>query len=56
MKDTSLPVEMGRKLADVNSKFIEYYEIPQGDHISILTTHRDLIFHSLLGNKAKGLK
>jgi len=50
-KDASLPVEMGRQLADVNPEFIEYYEIPQGDHISILTTHRDLIFQSLLGTK-----
>ncbi len=55
-KDTSLPVEMGRKLADVNPEFIKYYEIPQGDHISIITTHRDLIFHSLLGAKTKSLK
>lgn len=47
-KDTSLPVEMGRKLAAVNPDRIKYYEIPQGDHVSILTTHRDLIFHSLL--------
>ena len=55
-KDTSLPVEMGRKLADVNSEYVEYYEIPQGDHISILTTHRDLIFHSLLDPKPNTLK
>jgi pimeloyl-ACP methyl ester carboxylesterase len=47
-KDTSLPVEMGRKLAAVNPDLINYYEIPQGDHISVLTTHRDLIFHTLL--------
>jgi pimeloyl-ACP methyl ester carboxylesterase len=53
-KDASLPVEMGRKLAAVNPDLINYYEIPQGDHISILTTHRDLIFHSLLGAAAKG--
>jgi hypothetical protein len=52
-KDASLPVEMGRKLAAVYPDLINYYEIPQGDHISILTTHRDLIFHSLLGTTAK---
>lgn len=55
-KDTILPVEMGRKLADVNLELIEYYEIPQGDHTSILITHRDLIFHALLGIKTKSLK
>jgi pimeloyl-ACP methyl ester carboxylesterase len=54
-KDTSLPVEMGRKLTAVNPKYIEYHEISQGDHISILTTHRDLIFHSLIGTNSKGL-
>jgi len=48
-KDASLPVEMGRELANINPDFIQYHEIPQGDHSSILTTHRDLIFHSLLG-------
>lgn len=47
--DASLPPEMGRKLAGIRPELIEYYEIPQGDHTSILTTHRDLIFHSLLG-------
>jgi pimeloyl-ACP methyl ester carboxylesterase len=55
--DTSLPVEMGRKLAAVDPDLIDYYEIPQGDHSSILTTHRDLIFHSLTGTNEneKGL-
>jgi pimeloyl-ACP methyl ester carboxylesterase len=48
-KDASLPVEMGRKLADVNREAIEFHEIPEGDHVSILTSHRDTIFHSLLG-------
>jgi fermentation-respiration switch protein FrsA (DUF1100 family) len=50
-RDTSLPVEMGRKLADTNREVIEFREIPEGDHVSILTTHRDYIFHSLLGKK-----
>jgi len=54
-RDTSLPVAMGRKLAAVNPDLINYHEIPQGDHISVLTTHRDLIFHSLLGTNSKGL-
>ena len=48
-RDASLPVEMGRKLADTNREVIEFYEISEGDHVSILTTHRDYIFHSLLG-------
>jgi pimeloyl-ACP methyl ester carboxylesterase len=48
-KDASLPVEMGRKLTDINRELIEFIEIPEGDHISILTTHRDYIFYSLLG-------
>ena len=50
-KDASLPVAMGRKLADTNREVIEFREIPEGDHVSILTTHRDYIFHSLLGKK-----
>lgn len=50
-RDASLPVEMGRKLADTNREVIEFREIPEGDHVSILTTHRDYIFHSLLGKK-----
>jgi pimeloyl-ACP methyl ester carboxylesterase len=53
-KDTSLPVEMGRKLADISQESIEYREIPEGDHVSILTTHRGYIFHSLLGTNDKG--
>jgi len=53
-QDTSLPVEMGRKLASLDPKLIQYYEIPRGDHTSILTTHRDLIFHSLLGIHGPG--
>ena len=48
-QDASLPVEMGRELANLNPDLIQYFEIPQGDHSSILTTHRDLIFYSLLG-------
>ena len=48
-KDTSLPVEMGRKLRNINPKIIQFYEIPEGDHTSILKTHRDLIFYTLLG-------
>ena len=48
-KDASLPVEMGRKLADINREAIEFHEIPEGDHVSILTTHRDTIFYALLG-------
>lgn len=54
-RDLSLPVEMGRKLADLSPKFIEYREIPEGDHTSILTTHRDYIFHALLGTDDKEL-
>jgi hypothetical protein len=54
IRDTSLPVEMGRKLANLDTEFIEYFEIPQGDHVSILTTHRNLIFDSLLDTKSKG--
>jgi hypothetical protein len=46
-KVSSLPVEMGRKLAAINPDLINYYEIPQGDHISVLTTQRDLIFFTL---------
>lgn len=48
-KDTSLPVEMGQELAGLNPNLIRYFEIPEGGHSTILTTHRDFIFHSLLG-------
>lgn len=48
-KDKLLPVEMGRELAKTDRRNIRYVEIPEGDHTSILTTHRALIFHTLLG-------
>ena len=47
-KDISLPVEMGRELAEIDPELINYYELPESDHSSLLTTHRDLIFHTLL--------
>jgi pimeloyl-ACP methyl ester carboxylesterase len=47
--DTTLPVRMGRSLQAVAPKKIAYHEFPGDDHISILTTHRDLIFATLTG-------
>ncbi|MBU0675423.1 MAG: alpha/beta fold hydrolase [Proteobacteria bacterium] len=47
--DTTLPVEMGRTLAGVDSSKITYFEAQNDDHVSILTTHRELIFDSLVG-------
>jgi surfactin synthase thioesterase subunit len=52
-KDKSLPIEMGRELKDISSEDIVFYEILDGDHSSILTTHRDLIFKSLLGTSSQ---
>lgn len=43
-KDTSLPVAMGRELAALDPARITYLEFPADDHVSILTTCRDLIF------------
>ena len=53
VQDTTLPVEMGRELAALNAENIRYYEISDGNHSSILTTHRDLIFKTLLGIEHK---
>ncbi len=50
-EDKSLPVQMARELFNIDTEMITYHEIPQGGHINILTTHRDLVFHSLLGIK-----
>ena len=50
-KDKSLPVEMGRELRDIAPNKIIFHEIIDGDHSSILTTHRELIFNSLLGTE-----
>lgn len=52
-KDRSLPVEMGRQVAAVDERVI-LHEIPTGDHVTVLTTHRDLIFHSLWRDNVKG--
>lgn len=48
-QDRSLPVRMGRELADIGPQRIRYVEIPGGGHSTILTTHRDQIFKTLLG-------
>ncbi len=50
--DASLPVEMGLELYDVDRKHIHFYEIPGAGHVDILTSHRDLIFQSLLKGEA----
>lgn len=48
-EDTSLPVEMGRELAAIDPERVNYLEFPEDDHVSILTTRRDLIFGILNG-------
>lgn len=51
-KDTVMPVHMGRELASIDPHHIVYHEVVDGNHTNILTTHRDLIFHTLLyGNR-----
>lgn len=47
--DKSLPFAMGEELAAINPKKILFFEIMDGDHTGILTSHRDLIFHATLG-------
>lgn len=47
--DTTLPVTMGRELAAIDSEQIEFYEFADDDHVSILTTRRDLIFNLMNG-------
>ncbi|MFN2366630.1 MAG: alpha/beta hydrolase [Desulfurivibrionaceae bacterium] len=48
-KDALLPVDMGRELAALDPTRITYLEFPADDHVSILTTCRDLIFRILAG-------
>ncbi len=48
-RDTSLPVSMGRALAAIDPERIEYFELPEDDHVSLLTSRRDLIFRTLNG-------
>jgi hypothetical protein len=48
-KDLSLPVKMGRELAEIDPEKITYHEFPEEDHTSILTNQRDLIFRTLTG-------
>jgi hypothetical protein len=49
-KDALLPVAMGRELAALDPARINYLEFPADDHVSILTTCRDLIFRILTGS------
>lgn len=49
--DKALPVSMGRELAAIDPGKITYYEFPEDDHVTILTTQRDLIFNTLNGQK-----
>lgn len=51
VKDTSLPVEMGRELAAIAPDRINYFEFPEDDHVSILTTRRDLILDTLTNRR-----
>lgn len=48
--DESIPVEMGRRLAESHPDCVVYHEISGGDHTKILETHETLIFKSLAGN------
>ncbi len=47
--DTTLPVTMGRELAAIDPEKIDFYEFTDDDHVSLLTTRRDLIFNLLNG-------
>jgi hypothetical protein len=40
---------MGRELGAIDSEQIDFYEFAKGDHVSILTTRRDMIFRILNG-------
>ncbi|MBU0480018.1 MAG: alpha/beta hydrolase [Proteobacteria bacterium] len=50
-EDTSLPVTMGRELAAIDPERIVYHEFPEDDHVTILTSQRDLIFSGLNGSE-----
>jgi len=48
--DETIPVEMARELALIDDKHIRYFEIPDGTHMSILETSRDIAYNALIGN------
>jgi pimeloyl-ACP methyl ester carboxylesterase len=48
--DETIPVEMARELALIDDKHIRYVEIPNGTHMSILETSRDIAYKSLISN------
>jgi pimeloyl-ACP methyl ester carboxylesterase len=52
-KDKTIPVKMGRELSEISPNEIVFHEIADGDHSSILTTNRELIFNSLLGTRGQ---
>ena len=45
--DEVIPVRMGRVLAQLKPEIIDYYEIPGGDHNSIISDQTDLIIRRL---------
>lgn len=49
--DESIPVQWGRKLASIDQNRIDFIEISNGTHISILTENNRLIFDTLLSAK-----
>ena len=42
---------MGRELFAVDRAHLTYHEFPEDDHVSILSTRRDLIFQALNGRR-----
>ena len=45
--DETIPVGMGRELAAIDDKNIEYYEIPEATHMSIIEKNRQIAYATL---------
>lgn len=49
MQDDTLPFWMSQRLVAVDPQRVVLHAVPDGDHVSVLTTHRRLIFDALFG-------
>jgi pimeloyl-ACP methyl ester carboxylesterase len=46
--DETVPISMGRALLEISKGKAEFREIPDGDHVSVLTKQADMVFEFLL--------
>lgn len=48
--DASVPVAMGRELAEISAGCVTYREIPGAGHVDVLETAKNIIFEGLFGD------